>query len=130
MALQIVNSDDFRKALPNRYETYATVRSLQRVGWKKYFGPRAGTVWGSLSQGPSRPSFQGVAPEWKGGQGKEWEILRRSYEKVLQLATERHCGALVLPLLTADIPAFPAHIDFNIAVETIREFLSDHTLDV
>ena len=130
MALQIMNSDDFRKALPNRYETYATVRSLQRVGWKKYFGPRAGTVWVSLPQGPSRPTFQVVVPEWKGGQGKEWEILRRSYEKVLQLATERHCGALVLPLLTADNPAFPAHIDFKIAVDTIREFLSDQTLDV
>lgn len=130
MALQIMNSDDFRKALPNRYETYATVRSLQRVGWKKYFGPRAGTVWVSLPQGPSRPSFQVVAPEWKGGQGKEWEILRRSYEKVLQLATERHCGALVLPLLTADNPAFPAHIDFKIAVDTIREFLVDQTLNV
>lgn len=130
MALQIMNSDDFRKALPNRYETYATVRSLQRVGWKKYFGPRAGTVWVSLPQGPSHPSFQVVVPEWKGGLGKEWEILRQSYEKVLQLATERHCGALVIPLLTADNPAFPAHIDFKIAVDTIREFLADQTMDV
>ena len=48
----------------------------------------------------------------------------------MKLAAERRSEAVAIPLLTADNPAFPAYIDFKIAVETIREFLESHTLDV
>ena len=130
MAFQIMKDDTFLKTLADRYDTYATVQSLQRVGLKKYFGPRAGTVWVSLPKGPAHPVIQVVVPEWKAGQGQEWELLRQSYGKALLLAAQRQCGAIVFPLLTADNPAFPAYIDFKIAVDTIREFLENHPLDV
>ena len=130
MALHIMKDNAFLKALPLRYEEYATVKSLRRVGLKKYFGPRAGTVWASHPQGPSHPVFQVVVPEWKDGKGEEWELLCKSYEKLLQLAEEHHCKAVVIPLLEENDPRFPAYIDFEIAVDTIRAFQETHNLDV
>ena len=130
MALHIMKDADFLKAFPLRYEKYATVRSLRRVGLKKYFGPRAATAWASHPQEPSHPVFQVVVPEWKGGKGQEWELLCKSYEKLLQLATEHHCEAVAIPLLEENDLQFPAYIDFKIAVDTIRAFLENHDMDV
>lgn len=63
MALHITKGTAFLKALPIRYETYTTVQSLQRVGLKKYFGPKAGTAWVPLPKGPAHPVLQVVVPE-------------------------------------------------------------------
>ncbi len=130
MALHIMKDTDFLKAFPLRYEKYATVKSLRRVGPKKYFGPRAGTAWASHPQGPSHLVFQVVVPEWKGGKGEEWDLLGKSYEKLLQLAVEHRCEAVAIPLLEENDPQFPAYIDFKIAVDTIRAFLENHNMDV
>ena len=130
MALHIMKEAGFLKALPLRYEKYATVTSLRRVGLKKYFGPGAGTVWASHPQGPAHPVFRVVVPEWKDGRGDEWELLRKSYEKLLYLAEERRCEAVVIPLLEENDPNFPGYIDFKIAVDAIRAFLEAHDMDV
>jgi len=130
MAFQIIKDSDSLKELPVRYNEYATVENRRKTGLKRFFAPKPGTVRVSFPEGPAYPVFRVTAPKWKGGQGDEWESLQQCYRKVLQMAADRRCEAITIPLLAAEDPDFPAYIDHKIAVDTIREFLKDHSLDV
>ncbi len=130
MALHILKEAVFLRELAKRYRRVATVTSVRNRGLKKLFGPKAGTVKILLPEGPDYPVFQVVPPAWKGGQGGAWEILQQCYQNVLQMAADRHCEAVAVPLLAAGDPDFPANIDYKIAVDTIRAFLKDQPLDV
>ena len=130
MALHILRDAVFARELVKRYRRYATATSVRNTGLKQLFGPKAGTVKILLPDGPSYPVFQVAAPAWKGGQDDAWETLQQCYQNVLQLAADRHCEAIVVPLLAAGDPDFPANIDYKIAVDTIRAFLKSHSLEV
>jgi O-acetyl-ADP-ribose deacetylase (regulator of RNase III) len=130
MALHILKEAVSWKELSKRYRRYARVTSVRNTGLKRLFGPKAGTVKILRPEGLSYPVFQVVPPAWKGGQGDAWETLQQCYQRVLQMAADRHCEAIAVPLLTAEGSDFPADIDYKIAVDTIREFLKDQSLDV
>ena len=130
MALHILKEAVSWEELAKRYQKYASVTSVRNTGLKRLFGPKAGTVKILRPEGLSYPVFQVVPPAWKGGQGDAWEMLQQCYQRVLQMAADRHCEAIAVPLLTAEDSEFPADIDYKIAVDTIREFLKDHSLDV
>ena len=116
--------------LQKRYGQYVTVESTRKTGLKKFFGPKVGSITVSKPKGPAYPVFRIVVPKWKGGQENEWETLQQCYRKVLQMAADRYYAAIAIPLLEAENPDFPGNIDYKIAVDTIREFLTDHLLDV
>ena len=130
MALYVAKSPAFVPDLSLQYSDYAVVKTEQRKGLRKIFGPRAGSVSVSMSQGSAFPLIQVVPPSWNKGQEDEWDTLRRCYEQVLHTAAEHNCQALSLPLLTAEDPAFPAYIDFKLAVDTANAFLESHDLDI
>ena len=130
MALHILKEAVSWKELSKRYRRYARITSVRNTGLKRLFGPKAGTVKILRPEGLSYPVFQVVPPAWKGGQGDAWETLQQCYQRVLQMAADRHCEAIAVPLLTAEDLDFPADIDYKIAVDTIREFLKDQSLDV
>mgnify|MGYP003290353029 CR=1 FL=1 len=130
MAFQIMKDSAFLEELQDRYYEYATVESTRKTGLKSLFGPKPGAVQVLIPEGPAYPVFRVVIPEWKNGQGNEWEMLQRCYRTVLQMAADRHCEAIAIPLLEADNPDFPANIDYKVAVDTIREFLENRKLDV
>lgn len=130
MALHIMKDSAFLRDLSARYQEYATVKSHKNTGLKGLFGFGVGNVTVSFPGGPDTPLLRVTVPNWKGGKGQEWETLQQCYQTVLQKASEGHCEAIVLPLLAAEDPKFPASIDYKIAVETIREFLKTHHQDV
>lgn len=130
MVFRIVKNSAFLEEFRNRHYAYATVESIRKTGLKKIFGPQTGEIKVSLPEGPDYPVFRVVVPEWKGGEKNEWEALQQCYRSVLQLAEKRDCKTVAIPLLEAGNPDFPASIDYKIAVDTIREFLTDHSLDV
>lgn len=130
MALHILKEAVSWEELAKRYQKYASVTSVRNTGLKRLFGPNAGTVKILRPERLSYPVFQVVPPAWMGGQGDAWETLQQCYQRVLQMAAERHCEAIAVPLLTAEDSDFPADIDYKIAVDTIREFLKNQSLDV
>lgn len=130
MALYVVKSPAFLPDLASQYFDYVMVETEKKKGLRKFFGPRAGSVFLSQSQNSDLPLIRVVPPVWKKGLEDEWETLRQCYEKVLQLAAEHHCKAIFIPLLTADDPKFPAYIDFKLAVDTANTFLKDHNMDI
>lgn len=130
MALHIIKEAALLADLSRHNKEYATVESDRRTGLKRLFGPKVGNVSVSRSEKSDVPLFRVTIPKWKGGEAYEWILLQRCYRAVLQTASEQGCQAIVLPLLTAEDPAFPANIDYKIAVDIIREFLNNHSLDV
>ena len=130
MALTVVKHPMLVLDLSIQYSDYAKVKTEQRKGLGKLFGPRTGSVSVSRPQDSAFPLIRVIPPVWKKGQEEEWESLRRCYEQVLHTALELNCKALSLPLLTADDPDFPAYIDFKLAVETIQTFLKARDMEI
>ena len=130
MALQIIKNPAQLPVLSDTYYHHAQVEVWHKAGWWKYFGSRTGSVSMIRRCDPADPVIRVVSPVWQGGQKEEWQNLRNCYAKILELVRKTHCDAVVIPLLTAEDPWFPAHIDFKIAVETIQEFLTKYPLDV
>ena len=61
---------------------------------------------------------------------KEREILRDAYKSALDLAVKNNFKTLVFPLLSSGIYGYPLEEAAEVAVDTIRNFLEDHDLDV
>ena len=61
---------------------------------------------------------------------KEREILRDAYKSALDLAVENNFKTLVFPLLSSGIYGYPLEEAAEVAVDTIRDYLEDHDLDV
>ena len=133
MALQILKTS---AALPNPEETYPHYASVEvrcRTGLRRLFVPPAGTVSLSPLCDPARPVIQVVPPVWRNGRKEERKLLQQCYTRILRLALELDCDAVLLPLLTEADPHFPVHTDYQIAVKTIRRFLrhyASHPVDV
>lgn len=130
MALQILKNPAQLPDLSETHYHHAIVQSRVKTGLGRIFGPRAGTVSVAPGCDPDDPVIRAVPPAWQGGEKDEWELLKQCYAQALALAWEHHCDAVVIPLLTAEDPRFPAYIDYKIAVDTIREFLEEHPMDV
>lgn len=71
-----------------------------------------------------------VSPNWRTGDEKDRSLLRKCYDRVLQLATENHCESLAFPLLSAGNRGFPNHIAMQIAVSAVSEFLMEHDMQI
>lgn len=71
-----------------------------------------------------------VGPIWSGGTNGEEEILRSCYENALSLAAAKRCKSIAFPLISAGNYGFPKAKALEIAVDSIRSFLSNHDMDV
>ena len=65
-----------------------------------------------------------VGPVWNGGQKNEKEKLAGCYRNSLQLAVENNCSTIAFPNISTGIYKFPKEEAAEIAVHTVREFLS------
>lgn len=130
MALEILKTPSSLPNLKDHYQRYISVECKRNTGLRKFLNLGTGVVDVAFPDGPAHPVFRITVPEWKGGQRDEWEILQQSYKRILQMAEFYHCSAIIIPLLTSDIPNFPAYIDYKIAVDTIQSFLAEHSMDV
>lgn len=67
--------------------------------------------------------FHTVAPEWRGGDSGEEELLRSCYESCLKLVKELECESIAFPLLATGILGFPKDLALRVAMSTIQNFL-------
>ena len=71
-----------------------------------------------------------VGPIYFDGKQGEREILRDAYKSALDLAVENNFKTLVFPLLSSGIYGYPLEEAAEVAIDTIRDYLEDHDLDV
>lgn len=130
MALQILKNSALLPDLDRNDSSYATVQVKQANILQRLLGIGIGSVSVDPDCDSSCPVIRVTPPVWKQGEQDEWEILTRCYTQALRLAQQHQCDALVIPLLTAQDPSFPAYIDYKVAVDTIRSFLNGADMDV
>ena len=75
---------------------------------------------------PAKHVIHTVGPVWYGGEKNEKELLASCYRRSLELALENDCNSVAFPCISTGIFGFPPEPAAEIAVRTVREFLSTH----
>lgn len=63
-------------------------------------------------------------------QGESERLLRKAYYSALQVALQHDLKSIAFPLLSSGIYGYPAQAAYDVARDEIKQFLSNHTLDV
>ncbi|WP_462331524.1 macro domain-containing protein [Schwartzia sp. (in: firmicutes)] len=79
---------------------------------------------------PAKYVIHTGGPVWHEGSKKERELLSRCYKNCLKLALEHHCSSIAFPLISAGVFGCPAETSITAATQVIRDFLSEHEIDV
>lgn len=75
---------------------------------------------------PSKYVIHTVGPRWIGGKHRERELLASCYMNSLKLAEEYECKSVAFPLISAGIYGYPKQEALEVAIETIKKYLSEH----
>ena len=71
-----------------------------------------------------------VGPIWRDGDHGERDLLVSAYRSSLELAVEHGCRTVAFPLISAGAYGYPKEQAYQVAVDTIEEFLQTHELTV
>lgn len=66
-----------------------------------------------------------VGPVWRGGSYGEDELLRNAYRNSLRVAVENNARTIAFPCISTGAYGFPVERAARIALETVREFLTN-----
>ncbi|GMT44823.1 MAG: macro domain-containing protein [bacterium] len=77
---------------------------------------------------PAKYVIHAVGPVWRGGNNNERELLKGCYETALKLAAEHNCKSIAFPNISTGIYHFPKEEAAKIAIDTVRNFLSENSL--
>ena len=64
-----------------------------------------------------------VGPVWRGGAQHEADLLRRCYQRCLDLAQEHQLRTIAFPNISTGIYGFPKNQAADIAIRTVIEFI-------
>lgn len=79
---------------------------------------------------PSKYVIHTVGPIYKDGKSNEKDLLIKAYLNSLKLAKENGINSIAFPLISAGVYGYPKDEAIDIAISTIREFLSENDMDV
>ncbi|MBR0599992.1 O-acetyl-ADP-ribose deacetylase [Sinanaerobacter chloroacetimidivorans] len=71
-----------------------------------------------------------VGPVWHGGNQGEPERLATCYRSSLRLALEHNIKSIAFPAISTGVYGYPKKEAAIIAVNTVKEFLKDHDMEV
>ncbi len=78
---------------------------------------------------PSKYVIHTPGPVWRGGKGRESELLASCYRRSLELAVAHDCNSIAFPAISCGIYGYPLEQAVEIAVGEVRAFLEkDKTL--
>lgn len=79
---------------------------------------------------PCRYVIHTVGPCWRDGRHGEREKLISCYRTSLELARQAGCQSVAFPLVSAGVYGYPKEQALQVAVDTIRQFLEEHEMEV
>ena len=79
---------------------------------------------------PARFVIHAVTPHWENGAKMEAQLLRRAYDRCLELAVQQDCRSIAFPLLAAGHHGFPRELALRIATSAFRDFLEKQELEI
>jgi len=82
------------------------------------------TTGGNL---PAKYVIHTVGPVWRGGDRNEAQKLADCYRNSLTLAVENDCHTVAFPNISTGVYRFPKELAAQIAVQTVKQFLTSHS---
>ena len=79
---------------------------------------------------PAKFIIHTAGPIWFGGQRGEENLLRNCYANSLKLAAEKNLQSIAFPLISSGIYGYPPADALKVAVDTIKNFLATHEMEV
>ncbi len=75
---------------------------------------------------PAKHVIHTVGPVWHGGNNDEDELLKSCYKNSLKLAFENQIRSIAFPAISTGVYQFPIDRATQIAISTVKEFLTNH----
>lgn len=79
---------------------------------------------------PAKFVIHTVGPVWNGGKNNEETLLASAYQSSLALALEHKLSSIAFPNISTGIYRFPKNRAAEIAVNTVKEFLSTNNAEI
>ena len=79
---------------------------------------------------PAKYIIHTAGPVYRGGQHGEEALLRACYINSLELAVKYDCESIAFPLISSGIYGYPKADALRVATSSIREYISEHDIDV
>lgn len=79
---------------------------------------------------PAKFIIHAAGPVYRDGTHGEEELLRAAYLSSLNLAVDNDCKSIAFPLISSGIYGYPKEDAMRVATGTIRDFLSEHDIEV
>jgi O-acetyl-ADP-ribose deacetylase (regulator of RNase III) len=79
---------------------------------------------------PAKYIIHAAGPVYRGGNQGEEALLRSCYINSLELAVKHDCKSVAFPLISSGIYGYPKAEALRAATDAIRDFISEHDIDV
>ena len=79
---------------------------------------------------PAKYIIHAAGPVYRSGQHGEEALLRACYINSLELAVKYNCESIAFPLISSGIYGYPKADALRVATSAIRDFISEHDIDV
>lgn len=79
---------------------------------------------------PAKYVIHTAGPVYRDGKQGEEALLRSCYISALELAMKNNCKQIAFPLISSGIYGYPKNEAFRVATAAIRDFISEHDIDV